>query len=72
MSEDTGRIRRLLEAKGLPLGIVSAINGATRARVTVMGEAGHAGTVPMAVHKSQSDDEHVAWDGVGDGRCRWR
>ncbi len=35
-----------LEAKDLAVGIVSAINGITRARATVIGEAGHAGTVP--------------------------
>ncbi|MGO4570448.1 allantoate amidohydrolase [Microvirga sp. 2TAF3] len=40
-----------LEAKGLPVGIVSAINGVTRARATVIGEAGHAGTVPMAMRR---------------------
>ncbi|NJD89610.1 MAG: allantoate amidohydrolase [Betaproteobacteria bacterium] len=37
----------LLEA-GLPLGVVTAIAGGTRHRVTVTGAAGHAGTVPMA------------------------
>jgi allantoate deiminase len=36
-----------LEACGLPVGIVFAINGITRARAHVIGEAGHAGTVPM-------------------------
>jgi allantoate deiminase len=41
----------VLEAEGLPLGVVSAINGATRARVVVQGEAGHAGTVPMALRR---------------------
>ena len=37
----------LLEA-GLPLGVVTAIAGGTRHRVSVTGAAGHAGTVPMA------------------------
>ena len=37
----------VLEARGLPLGIVSAINGASRGLVVVTGRAGHAGTVPM-------------------------
>jgi len=37
----------LLEA-GAPLGVVTAIAGGTRHRVTVDGVAGHAGTVPMA------------------------
>jgi allantoate deiminase len=41
----------LLEARDLPVGIVSAINGITRARVTVVGEAGHAGTVPMNMRR---------------------
>jgi allantoate deiminase len=37
----------LLEARGLPLGVVSAIAGATRASLRLHGAAGHAGTVPM-------------------------
>ncbi len=37
----------VLEAEGLPVGVVSAINGFSRLRVTLRGEAGHAGTVPM-------------------------
>jgi hydantoinase/carbamoylase family amidase len=41
----------VLEAEGLPLGVVSAINGATRWRVEVNGVAGHAGTVPMALRR---------------------
>jgi len=40
-----------LEAQNLPVGIVSAINGITRARATVAGEAGHAGTVPMNMRR---------------------
>ena len=40
-----------LEARGLPVGIVSAINGITRARAHVIGEAGHAGTVPMNMRR---------------------
>ncbi len=38
----------VLQSAGLAVGMVSVINGATRARITVAGEAGHAGTVPMA------------------------
>jgi allantoate deiminase len=38
----------VLERLGLPAGCVTAISGATRFRVEVEGEAGHAGTVPMA------------------------
>jgi allantoate deiminase len=37
----------VLEAERLPVGIVTAINGASRWTLTVTGEAGHAGTVPM-------------------------
>jgi allantoate deiminase len=37
----------VLEKNGLPLGVVTAISGATRLRVEVLGLAGHAGTVPM-------------------------
>jgi allantoate deiminase len=40
-----------LEAEGVPLGIVSAIAGQSRARITFRGEAGHAGTVPMALRR---------------------
>jgi allantoate deiminase len=38
----------VLEAAGAPLGIVTAINGAARFEIRVTGQAGHAGTVPMA------------------------
>ena len=37
----------VLEAAGLPVGIVTAINGATRYAIEMSGTAGHAGTVPM-------------------------
>ncbi len=37
----------VLEAEGLPVGVVTAINGANRFRIEVGGMAGHAGTVPM-------------------------
>ncbi|HEY1783532.1 MAG TPA: allantoate amidohydrolase [Roseiarcus sp.] len=37
----------ILEAEGLPLGIVTAIAGATRLEVGVDGVAGHAGATPM-------------------------
>lgn len=39
----------VLEQEGLPLGIVTTIDGVTRANVEVEGVAGHAGTVPMAM-----------------------
>jgi allantoate deiminase len=37
----------VLEVENLPVGVVTAINGATRGRITVTGGGGHAGTVPM-------------------------
>lgn len=37
----------VLEHEGLPVGVVTAINGATRCAVEITGCAGHAGTVPM-------------------------
>jgi allantoate deiminase len=41
----------VLEAQDLPVGVVTAINAAIRARCRVTGEAGHAGTVPMAMRR---------------------
>jgi allantoate deiminase len=41
----------VLEKEGLPLGIVTAIDGVTRGTVEVEGIAGHAGTVPMSMRK---------------------
>ncbi|WP_029004746.1 allantoate amidohydrolase [Azorhizobium doebereinerae] len=41
----------VLEALGLPLGIVTAIAGATRAVVDVRGQAGHSGTLPMEMRQ---------------------
>lgn len=41
----------ILEAEGLPVGIVTSIAGATRLMVTVTGSAGHAGTVPMSLRR---------------------
>ena len=37
----------VLEARGMPVAVVSAIAGQNRFRITFTGEAGHAGTVPM-------------------------
>jgi allantoate deiminase len=39
----------VLEKEGLPLGVVTAIDGVTRGIVDVEGVAGHAGTVPMSM-----------------------
>jgi allantoate deiminase len=41
----------VLEAEDLPVGVVTAIGGATRLSVTLEGMAGHAGTVPMAMRR---------------------
>ena len=41
----------VLEAEGLPVGVVTAINGFSRLRVVLRGEAGHAGTVPMGLRR---------------------
>src|SRR3954468_16632877 len=41
----------VLDAEGLPLGVVSAIAGQTHARVAFAGRAGHAGTTPMALRR---------------------
>jgi allantoate deiminase len=41
----------VLEQAGEPLAVVSAIAGQSRHRVRVTGEAGHAGTVPMALRR---------------------
>lgn len=39
----------VLEAAGAPLGIVTGIAGASRGHVRIRGEAGHSGTLPMAM-----------------------
>jgi len=41
----------VLEAEGLPVGVVTAINGFSRLRITLTGMAGHAGTVPMSLRR---------------------
>ena len=41
----------VLEAEGLAVGVVTAINGFSRLRVTLAGVAGHAGTVPMILRR---------------------
>lgn len=60
----------ILEAAGLALGVVSAINGARRLNCRFIGEAGHAGTVPMA-HRNDALNTAARWitrvnDIVGD------
>jgi allantoate deiminase len=41
----------VLEALNLPVGVVTAIAGATRLAASLTGMAGHAGTVPMALRR---------------------
>ena len=41
----------VLEAEGVPLGVVTAISGQTGGRIVFAGEAGHAGTVPMRLRR---------------------
>jgi allantoate deiminase len=41
----------VLEAKGLPVGVVTAINGGNRFEIELSGMAGHAGTVPMGLRR---------------------
>jgi allantoate deiminase len=41
----------VLESEGLPVGVVTAIAGATRLAARLTGMAGHAGTVPMALRR---------------------
>ncbi|HWM42920.1 MAG TPA: allantoate amidohydrolase [Burkholderiales bacterium] len=41
----------VLEAEALAVGVVTAINGFSRLRVTLRGAAGHAGTVPMNLRR---------------------
>lgn len=41
----------VLEAQNLPVGLVTAIAGATRLAARLTGMAGHAGTVPMALRR---------------------
>jgi allantoate deiminase len=41
----------LLEQRGLPVGVVSAITGLSRSSLTFTGVAGHAGTVPMLMRR---------------------
>jgi allantoate deiminase len=41
----------VLEDRGVPVGVVTGIAGATRVEVRFRGQAGHAGTVPMALRR---------------------
>lgn len=41
----------MLEKEGAPLGVVTAISGASRFRIELKGKAGHAGTLPMTMRR---------------------
>ncbi|KAH9316274.1 hypothetical protein KI387_024901, partial [Taxus chinensis] len=51
----------VLEAHGVPLGVVVGIAGQTRLKVTVKGSQGHAGTVPMSM---RNDPLPAAAEGI--------
>jgi allantoate deiminase len=52
-----------LEARGLPVGVVTAIAGQSRFTVTFIGESGHAGTVPMDLRRDAlvGAAEFIGW-----------
>jgi allantoate deiminase len=52
----------VLEQEDLPLGVVTAINGARRLTCRFSGEAGHAGTVPMS-HRHDALTAAAQWIG---------
>jgi len=53
----------VLEARGLPVGVVSAIAGQTRGKVAFHGKAGHAGTTPMRLRRDAlaGAAEWISW-----------
>ncbi len=60
----------VLESKGLPVGVVTAINGANRFAIRLAGMAGHAGTVPMALRRDAlagAAEMMVAVEEIGGG-----
>ncbi len=59
----------VLESAGVPLGVVSAIAGQTRLAVSLTGEQGHAGTVPMSVRKDAMAGAAAAVVAI-EQRCR--
>lgn len=52
----------VLEEKGIPIGVVTGIQGSRRFRVEVLGDEGHAGTLPMPERK---DALFAALDMIG-------
>jgi len=59
----------VLEAEGLPVGVVDAIAGASRYAVTLTGQGGHAGTVPMTMRRDALAAAAEAVLAI-EGRCR--
>jgi allantoate deiminase len=53
----------VLEARGLPVGVVTAIAGQSRFTITFTGAAGHAGTVPMELRRDAlvGAAEFIGW-----------
>ncbi len=59
----------VLEQEDLPLGVVTAINGARRLTCRFSGEAGHAGTVPMN-HRHDALTAAAQWIGFVEQKTR--
>lgn len=59
----------VLEQEDLPLGVVTAINGARRLTCRFSGEAGHAGTVPMS-HRHDALTAAARWIGFVEQKTR--
>jgi allantoate deiminase len=59
----------VLENENLPIGVVSAIAGQTRATLTFEGHAGHAGTVPMAL-RHDALTAAAEWIGAAEATAR--
>ncbi|XWJ91411.1 allantoate amidohydrolase [Phytobacter ursingii] len=59
----------VLEQEDLPLGVVTAINGARRLTCRFTGEAGHAGTVPMS-HRHDALTAAARWIGFVEQKTR--
>jgi allantoate deiminase len=60
----------VLEREDLPVGVVDAVAGQTRLRVVIRGEAGHAGTLPMAARSdalAAAAEVVLAVEGIGRG-----
>jgi allantoate deiminase len=61
----------VLENENLPLGVVSAIAGQTRATLEFSGQAGHAGTVPMSL-RHDALCAAAEWIGAAEATARDR